>query len=119
MFCLDLFADRNDFSWNDIEKHRNQYEQRKFANEITRKSEEIISMLSSTLNLHLNVGQSSQTNTPEVFMSMETLSIDSLSNKSVQSIESAQIRFPSQLNLINMSDSISLRVNFFLLFSKM
>ena len=105
---LDLFGDRNEFSWDKIEKNRNKYQQRKFSNEINRKAQEITSLLTSTLNLHLNLGQNSQINTPEVFMSMETLSIQSLSNKS---IENAQIKFPSTLNLTNLSDSISLRVD--------
>ena len=111
IFFVDLFGDRNEFSWDKIEKNRNKYQQRKFSNEINLKAQEITSLLTSTLNLHLNLGQNSQINTPEVFMSMETLSIQSLSNKSIQSIDNAQMIFPSIFNFTNLSDSISLRVN--------
>ena len=111
IFFVDLFGDRNEFSWDKIEKNRNKYQQRKFSNEINLKAQEITSLLTSTLNLHLNLGQNSQINTPEVFMSMETLSIQSLSNKSIQFIDNAQMIFPSIFNFTNLSDSISLRVN--------
>jgi len=50
-------------------------------------------------------------NTSSVFMSLETTSIASLSNKVIQQVGDAQIRIPSSFTLAtNDSTSISLRV---------
>jgi hypothetical protein len=73
----------------------------------------MISLLSSTLNIQLNIGQNSSINTSEVLMSMETLSSKSLSNKIIQQVGNARIQFPLNLNLNN-NGAISLRVSSFL-----
>jgi hypothetical protein len=53
-------------------------------------------------------------NTSSVFMSVETTSIESLSNKLIEQVENARIQIPSnfELNLSN-NPSITLRVSLF------
>ena len=75
------------------------------------------SLLTSALNSHLNIGQNSLMNTSSVFMSVETIAIQSLSNKSIKQIGNAQIQIPSsfQLNSTN-NNSITLRVSSIILY---
>ena len=80
------------------------------ANEVNDKVQELTSFLTSTLNLHLNLGQYSQINTSQVFMAMETLSTESLANKSIPSVGNARIQFPEDLTINHSMDSLSLRV---------
>jgi hypothetical protein len=107
---VDLFADGDDFSWETIQKGRNVYYQKKLAEEITIKVSEMIRLLTSVLNIHLNIGLNSTINTSEVFLSLETLSIESLSNKTVKQVGSAQIQIPSNLHL-NKNQTVLLRVS--------
>ncbi|CAF1309622.1 unnamed protein product [Rotaria magnacalcarata] len=104
-----LFADGNDFSWETIEKNRNIYYQKQAANEICTEVEQTISLISSALNIHLNLDQSLTINTSSIFMSMETISVDSLSNKSVEQIGEARIQMPSNLQF-SATNSSSLSV---------
>jgi hypothetical protein len=115
---VDLFADGNDFSWETIEKGRNIYYQKQLANQITNQVNKILSLLTSSLNLYLNIGQNLIMNTSEVFMSLETKSIQSLSNKQIQQVGNARISFPTYIktNLSNNQTTISIRVSFLLLF---
>ncbi|CAF4813661.1 unnamed protein product, partial [Rotaria socialis] len=92
-----LFADGNDFSWETIEKNRNIYYQKQATNEISTEVEQTISLISSALNIHLNLGQNLTVNTSSIFMSMETISVGSLSNKSIEQIGDARIQMPSNL----------------------
>ena len=103
--------DRNDRSWENIPIQRNKYQQNQLANEISSTIEQLNSFVTSTLNLHLNLGQNSQINTSEVFMSMETLSTQSLSNKSISSIGNARIHLPDEIKINDSIDSLSLRVS--------
>ena len=64
---------------NDYEK--NIYQQKELANEIENQMKEMINQLNSILNIHLNVGQQSIVNTSEVFMSLQSETIESLSNQ--------------------------------------
>lgn len=73
---------------------------------------EMISLLHSILHLHLNRGQHFRINTPEVFMSAETLSSQSLSNKLIEQVPNARIRFPTNVP-VNLNGSISIEVSFF------
>jgi hypothetical protein len=83
------------------------------ANQIKNQANEIISKLTSTLNIHLNVGQNLTMNTPEVFMSLETKSMASLSNKIVKQVGDAQIRLPTNFNTnISNNSVVSIRVCF-------
>ncbi|CAM4981739.1 unnamed protein product, partial [Rotaria socialis] len=104
-----LFADGNDFSWETIEKNRNIYYQKQATNEISTEVEQTISLISSALNIHLNLGQNLTVNTSSIFMSMETISVGSLSNKSIEQIGDARIQMPSNLQF-NSTDSSSLSI---------
>jgi hypothetical protein len=65
------------------------------------------------LNIHLNIDQNLTMNTSSVFMSLETISIESLSNKIIQQVENAEIHLPSNLNSnMNNKQTVSLRVCF-------
>jgi hypothetical protein len=68
----------------------------------------MISSLTSALNIHLNIGQNSTLNTSAAFMSLETLSIQLLSNKQIQQVGNAQIHLPT-LN-INQNRTVLLQV---------
>ncbi|CAF4173255.1 unnamed protein product, partial [Adineta steineri] len=105
---LNLFADGNDFSWGTIQKNRNIYYQEQLANQITNQMNDLKSLLTSSLNIYLNVGQNILINTSQVFMSLETKANEFLSNKFTQSISNAQIQVPQNLNLTNNS-KISIR----------
>jgi len=87
------------------------------AAQINSQVTETISLITSALNIHLNIGQNSTMNTSSVFLSIETTSITSLSNKIIQQVGNAQIHIPSSFTLsTNNNTSISLRVcliNFF------
>lgn len=68
---------------------------------MTAKINQMMSLLTSTLNLHINIGQHSQINTSEVFMSIESLSSQSLSNKSIEQISNAHIQFPMNITTLD------------------
>ena len=74
---------------------------------------EILSVLSSVMNIHLNIGQTSIIDTPNAFMSLETVSTETLSNKTIQQVGSAQIHLSAILKSnLNNDSTISLRVGF-------
>ncbi|CAF3624741.1 unnamed protein product [Adineta steineri] len=107
---LNLFSDRNDFSTETIEKNRNIYYQKQLANQINSQVTQIISLLTSSLNIHLNIGQSSLMNTSQSFVSLETISIESLKDRLVKQVKNAQLNIPSDFILNTTSNSsISLR----------
>jgi hypothetical protein len=109
----DLFADGNDFSWETIEKGRNIYYQKQMASQITIQTTETISLITAALNIHLNIGQNLTMNTSSVFMSLETISVESLSDKTIEQVGNAQIRLPSTFaSNINNNQTVSLRVCF-------
>ena len=53
---------------------KNSYYQKQLANRIQKQMNDVISKLTSTFQIHLNVGQQTTMNTSEVFMSLETSS---------------------------------------------
>ncbi|CAF3707907.1 unnamed protein product [Adineta steineri] len=107
---LNLFSDGNDFSTATIEKNRNIYYQKQLANQINSQVTQMISLLTSSLNIHLNIGQNSTMNTSQSFISLETISIESLKDKLVKQVENAQFSIPSNYILNTTSNSsISLR----------
>ncbi|CAF4387655.1 unnamed protein product, partial [Adineta steineri] len=70
----------------------------------------MISLLTSSLNIHLNIGQNSIMNTSQSFISLETISIESLKDRLVKQVENAQFSIPSSYILNTTSNSsISLR----------
>ena len=111
--CLDLFADGDDFSWQTIERGRNQYYQRQLSEQIQTKASATLDLLSSALKIHLNVGQNMTMNTSSLFMSMETVTVKALSTRTVYQSGGARIQMPPTLRLdANNQTSISLRVRF-------
>ena len=95
-----------------IEQQRNLYYQKTLASQIQLQSAQIISLVTSALNVHLNLGQNSLVNTSQTFMSLETTSVKSLTNKTIKQLSSAAFYLPSNFTL-NTTDtsSISLRVS--------
>lgn len=69
----------------------------------------MISLLTSILNIHLNIGQNFFINTSEVFMSLETITMKSIQNKTIKQIGDAQIHIPFN-SYFNLNQTISLRV---------
>ena len=111
MCNLGIFLDGNDFSQEAVEKGRNEYYQKQLANQLTNQINEILSLLTSAMNIHLNMGQRSTMNTSNAFMSMETISADGLLNKNIQQVENAQIQLPSEFNSnFDRNSPLSLRV---------
>jgi hypothetical protein len=84
------------------------------ANQISLQTTETFSLLTSALNIHLNIDQNLQMNTSSVFMSLETIGIQSFSNKYIGQSGNAHIQIPSNFQL-NSTDntSITLRVSLF------
>ena len=77
----------------------------------------MISLITKALNIHLIVGKNLVMNTSAVLLSVEALSVSSLSNKLIEQIGNAQIRMPSKFSLTTTDNtSISLRVSIFLRF---
>ena len=114
---LDLFADGDDFSWQTIQRGRNQYYQRQLANQIEITTSRTLSLLTNAVKVHLNVGQNMTINTSSIFMSLETLTMPALSRKTVHQSESARIQLPPTIGLgLRDHSSISLRVRFFPVF---
>ncbi|CAF1454324.1 unnamed protein product [Rotaria sp. Silwood1] len=105
-----LFADNNDFSWETIQKGRNSYYQKQIADQINIQVTETISLITKSLNIHLNIGQNSIINTSSILYFTETITIEALSNKLIQQVGNAQIRIPSNFTLTtNNNTSISLQ----------
>jgi hypothetical protein len=110
-FLKDLFPTDDGLT---LEQSRNIYYQKQLANELNIQVTEMISLITSSLNIYLNIGQNLTMNTSQTFMSLETISIQSLSNKIVKQIGNAQMHIPSDF-LLNTTNnlSISLRVSFY------
>ncbi|CAF1670733.1 unnamed protein product, partial [Adineta ricciae] len=108
---LNLFADGNDFSWSTIEKNRNRYYQQQLSNDIISKTNQIISLLTTSLNTNLNIEQSFVVNTSQVFMSLERRSFQSLLNKQMRAPANAHINLPSTLPIsVNNNQTVSIRL---------
>jgi len=76
--------------------------QKELADSLNDKLNQMIFLLTSSLNLHLNFGQNYSIETPQVFLSLETISLQSLlsrmnlssSNLNPHQIVSFRVRFP-------------------------
>ena len=108
----DLFADGKDFSWETIEKNRNIYYQKQAANHIHDQTSKTMALLTSAVNIHLNIGQHQTINASSVFMSLQTIPREFLSEKrNVQGVGNVRIDLPSNLNSTMANDqALSLRV---------
>lgn len=72
---------------------------------------ETLELITKALNIHLNIGQNMKMNTTSVFVSLETVSFQSLSNKLISQVGKAQIRLPTKINSNKtQNSSVSLRV---------
>lgn len=110
-FSIDLFADKNDFSWETIQKNRNKYYQSQMAILVNSAVKETMSFITSALSIHMNVGQNLLIDSSTVFMSIERTPAASLANRIIEQVGGAQIRIPSTLTLITDDNtSISIRV---------
>jgi hypothetical protein len=97
---------------------RNLFEQKQLAARVNKEMNELMSLLTRSLNIHLNVGQHFQVNTPNVFMSLESLTSESLSKKVIPTVGNAFLRLPPTLNIsFNGTSTMSLRVRLVYLFS--
>lgn len=108
---IELFYSSKDFFADGNDNIRNIYYQKQSANEINIRVTEIISLLTCSLNIHLNLDQNIIINTSQVFLSLETILIESIQNKIIKQIENALFEIPSNFtsNITNHS-SIKLRV---------
>ena len=98
-------------SMSDVD--RNRYYQKQAADLISNHVKEIDFLITSSLNVHLNLGQTFLINTSQTFVSLETLSIESLKNKAIEQPGSARFEIPSNFTLnISSNASIILRVCF-------
>jgi hypothetical protein len=79
----------------------------------------MISLLTSVLKVHINIGQNVLMNTSAAFMSFETRSFQSLSNKTIQQVGNSQIHLPDNFdsNITDNSSPISIRVCLFFIVS--
>ncbi|UJR16672.1 hypothetical protein I4U23_003572 [Adineta vaga] len=89
---------------------QNFYYQKQLADEILTKVNEIISLLTSSMNIYLNIEQNYTMNMLEVFMSLEKNTIKSLSNKQIKQVGNAQINSPSTIQTnLNINQTVSIR----------
>ena len=81
--------------------------QKELADSLNDKRNQIIFILTSSLNLHLNLGQNYSIETPQVFLSLQTISLQSLLT-----------RMNLSLSNLNRNQTVSFRVRFSLFLSK-
>ena len=77
-------------------EEKNVYFQKQLSNQIQIQINEIQTKLISIFQIHLNVEQQTFINSSQVFMFLQTQSIESLSNKQIEQIANASIRLPSE-----------------------
>ena len=111
LLVVDLFAHEGDFSWNTIQQRRNLFYQQQMAARLGQQCTDTLALLTSALDIHLTLGQTSVINTSAIVLSLETMTAAALPNKIIQPVGLAQIRLPS-LVLLHQS-SLSLRVRLF------
>ena len=100
----------SEWSKVNLEGDQNTYYQKQLANQIQNQMNEVIEKLTSILNIHLNVGQQSIVNTSQIFMSLQTQSMQSLANQHIQQVDNVSIVLPSifQTNT-SLNSTISVR----------
>jgi len=96
-----------------IEQSQNLYYQKQSANQINTLVQQINSLIVASLNIHLNLEQNYTLNTSQTFMTLQTISTESLGDRLVQLVGNAQFQIPSNFTLSTTTNSsISLRVCF-------
>ena len=107
----DSYADSGGLS---AEQSRNLYNQKQSANEIDSLVKQINSLIVSSLNIHLNLGQNVTLQNSQTFLTLQMISTGSLANKLVNLVGKAQFEIPSNFTLnTTTNSSISLRVRSF------
>jgi hypothetical protein len=96
----DLFAEGGDFSEATIERNRNLFNQKQTAHTLTRQMNDLITRLTQSLQIHLNVAQSYVVNSSSTILALETVSsLRALANKQINLTGSVRLSMPSQLSL--------------------
>ena len=68
-------------------------------------------MITNTLNVYLNIEQSLIINKSSIIFSLQKITINTISNKTIQLNGNAQIKFPSTINFnFSQNSSVLLRV---------
>ncbi|CAF1375842.1 unnamed protein product [Adineta ricciae] len=105
-----MFAAGDDDSLETIQTKRNLYYQQQLARQINIQMTELISLLTSTLNIHLNIGQDLHIQTSQVIMTLETKSSQSLANHFTKTIGSGQVQLPNNFaSYLGTNEKISIR----------
>lgn len=77
--------------------------------------EEILSMITDALKIHLNIEQMMSINTSSILMTLKRISANITSSQRIDLNDRTQILFPDNLHLnATKNSTISLRVRFFL-----
>ena len=98
----------------DLSRATSSFDQKQAADAIGRRVKEIDSLITSSLNIHLNLGQYYLINTSQTFLTLEAMSIESLKNKAIEQPGNARFEISSNFTLnIPANSSIILRVCFF------
>ena len=93
---------------------RNLYYQKQTADLINSRAKDIDSLITSSLNVHLNLGQNFVINTSQTFSTLETMSIEALKSKLIEQPGNARFEIPSNFTLnIAENSSVVLRVRSF------
>ena len=80
-----------------MERRRNLYYQKQLADQIDDQLNSVISLMTRTLNVHLNIDQNITINTPSILMTLGCVPLLSLPTKVLQHFQPAEIRFPLNL----------------------
>ena len=87
------------------------------TNQVTKQMNEMMSLVTKALIVHLPIGQRFIMNTSAMFMSLEAISSESLLNREIQSVGKARVRIPSRIETkLDGHPRPFLRVGFFSLF---
>jgi hypothetical protein len=107
----ELFDNEKEIKLDDVEEitleEQNLNNQKEFSNKIISQINETISLLTLSLNKHLNFGQKFSINTSEVFMSLERTSLNFSSNILIRSKLDALAPFGNSLSNTSLSRSLS------------
>ena len=85
--------------------NENVFDQEELSLGVSKQMNEVSSLLSQSLNIHLNLEQQFTMNTSNIFMSIQTLNIESLRGIEIPSIGEARLRLPSSSWNLSLLDS--------------
>ena len=87
------------WSRRSAEEDLNVFDQEDLSSRVSKQMSDVSSLLNSALKIHLNVQQQFTINTFNLFMSFQSLNIESLRGKEIPSVGEARLRLPSSRNL--------------------